>query len=263
MGKVQAGVPCTNLEGVGGVAFNPLAYPANPGTSLGDPNSDFGKMLGKPQIGAWYVNLGEAKIDWTSIGIAETFAKRLEISFGHEIIDAEAVPENISKDSIGAKLLLIEENAGGNGWIPAVSAGFIGKHTEHVPLANTDSSGYDVYLVATKFITNLPRPLLISGGLLSTNSQVTGVYGYNDHRDETWFGNICVLPVKEVAVGVEYKQGAKFDDFKNADYWNFHAAWFVTKNLTLVGAYVNAGNEDSTSKVGLGEGVALSMQYAF
>ena len=76
-------------------------------------------------------------------------------------------------------------------------------------------------------------------------------------------GNIDVIPLKDVAFGFEYKQGAKFDDFKNANYWDAHVAWFVNKNLTLVGAYVNAGDKDSTSKVGLGDGVVFSIQYAF
>lgn len=82
-------------------------------------------------------------------------------------------------------------------------------------------------------------------------------------RDETLFGNIDVLPLKDVAVGFEYKQGARFSDFKNADYWDAHVAWFINKNLTLVGAYVNAGNEKSTSVVGFGQGLVLSIQYAF
>ncbi|MGD0078971.1 MAG: hypothetical protein ABSB91_10165, partial [Sedimentisphaerales bacterium] len=45
-----AGVPLNNLEGVGGVAFNPLAYPA--GTAI-DPNeSSLADVLSKPQFGA-------------------------------------------------------------------------------------------------------------------------------------------------------------------------------------------------------------------
>ena len=262
-GNAQAGVPLTNLEGVGGIAFNPVAYPANPGSSLGDPNSDFGRLFGKPQVGAWYVNLGEVSTNWTSIGVAETFAKRLEVSYAHETISVKGLTDDIAKDDVGAKLLLIEENTGSNNWIPAVAAGIVGKHTSNVPFVNTDSSGYDVYLVATKLITSLPKPVMVSGGVVSTDSQTTGVFGYNNDRDITWFGNVDVLPVKDVAVGVEYKQGAEFDNFKNADYWDAHVAWFVNKNLTLVGAYVNAGNENSTSKVGLGEGVVLSVQYAF
>ena len=259
-----AGVPLTNLEGVGGVAFNPLAYPANPGSSLGDPNSDLGKILGRPQIGGWYVNLGESKIDWTSIGIAETFAKRLEVSFGHESISPSGA-ENISKESIGAKLLLIQENAFGD-WSPAVSAGVISKHTSPIQIVPTaNSSGYDYYLVATKFIKDLlPRPVVISGGVLSTDGYTTGVLGYSDDRDTTWFANADLLVRDDVAVGLEYKQGAQFNDgFKNADYWDAHVAWFVNKNLTLVAAYVNAGDEKSSDKVGFGEGLVLSAQYAF
>jgi hypothetical protein len=263
VGVLEAGVPFTNLEGVGGAAFNPLAYPANPGTSLDELGGTLSKILGKPQIGAWYVNLGEAKVDWTSIGISETIGKRLELSYGHEVIAAEGVRENISKDSLGAKFLLIEENTDGNKWIPAVSVGVIGKHTSDVPLSGVDSSGYDTYLVATKLITDLPIPVLVSGGLMSTDSQVTGVYGYSDDRDTTLFANLDLIPIKEVAVGVEYKQGAEYHGFKNADYWDAHVAWFVNKNLTIIAAYVNAGDLNSSHEVGLGDGVVLSLQYQF
>ncbi len=90
-----------------------------------------------------------------------------------------------------------------------------------------------------------------------------GVLGFDDDRKEVLFGNIDVLPLENVAVGFEYRQGAHYDDFKNADYWDTHVAWFVNPNLTLVAAYVNTGDNESTSKVGLGDGVVLSIQYAF
>jgi hypothetical protein len=92
---------------------------------------------------------------------------------------------------------------------------------------------------------------------------VTGVFGFDNDRDYTFFGNLDVIPLSKLAVGVEYKQGAKFDDFKNANYWDAHLAWFATNNLSLIAAYVNAGDEKSTSKVGLGDGFVLSAQNAF
>ncbi|MGA2093528.1 MAG: DUF3034 family protein, partial [Sedimentisphaerales bacterium] len=128
---------------------------------------------------------------------------------------------------------------------------------------DVDKSGVDYYAVATKLIKGLPAPVLLSGGLLSTKGLATGVLGFDKDRDTTWFGNVDVIPLKDVAFGFEYKQGAKFDDFKNANYWDAHVAWFVNKNLTLVGAYANTGDKDSTSKVGLGDGVVFSIQYAF
>ncbi|MGA2069823.1 MAG: DUF3034 family protein [Sedimentisphaerales bacterium] len=253
---VLAGVPLNNLEGVGGVAFNPLAYPA--GTSL-DPNeSSFADILSKPQFGAWYVHLGETNIDWTTFGVAETFFKRLELSYGHETIAIEAA-DNIYKNNFGAKLLVIEESD----VIPAVSIGTIWKRTTFDVPDGVDKSGIDYYAVATKLIKELPAPVLLSGGVISTEGRTTGVLGFDEDRDETFFGNIDVIPLKDVAFGFEYKQGAKFDDFKNADYWDVHTAWFVNKNLTLVAAYVDAGDDKSTSKVGLGDGVVFSIQYAF
>ena len=126
-----------------------------------------------------------------------------------------------------------------------------------------DHDGWDFYLVASKLITQLPIPILISGGVLETSSYVTGVFGYDTDYKETLFGNLDFVLGKYFIAGVEYKQGPKFDAFKNANYWDAHLAYTPNKNLTLIGAYVDAGDYKSTDKVGLGNGVVLSAQYAF
>jgi len=259
--KSEAGVPFNNLEGVGGVALNPLAYLAD---SSGD-NSHFriGKVdvSGKPRFGGWYVNLGDVNVDWITLGIADTFFKRLEVSYGHEII---ALSENPTrhKNNIGAKLLLIAENFKDYKFIPAFSAGSIWKHTSNVG-AGVDASAADYYLVATKLVTQLPRPVLLSAGVLSTKGRVTGVLGFDEKRRQVFFGNMDLLLTDNIVVGFEYKQGANYPDFKNADYWDAHVAWLANKNLSLILAYVNAGSHKSNSKVGLGDGVVLSAQYSF
>lgn len=254
------GVPLNNLEGAGGVAFNPLAYPAGQNKDSSATNSPWADILSKPQFGVWYTYLGDVNVDWTAIGVAETLFNRLELSYGYELIAPDG--KNIRKSNIGAKLLLIPENIGGQNYVPAVSVGSIWKDTTPVA-AGIDGNAFDFYAVATKLITQLPLPVLLSAGVLSTKGLVTGVFGYDDQRDTTFFGNVDVIPLSSVAVGLEYKQGARFDDFKNADYWDAHLAWFASQNLTLVGAYVNAGSEDSQSSVGLGNGLVLSAQYAF
>jgi hypothetical protein len=250
----SAGVPLNNLEGVGGIAFNPLAYTA--GTD-GDANSIFGENISKPQIGAWYVHLHEVSIDWTTFGIAETFFKRVEVSYGHETI-GWSNHKTIDKDNFGTKVLLLPEGD----ILPAISIGGVWKHTTQ-EVFDTKNSGADYYLVGTKLVKTLPLPVLLSGGVLSTQGQTLGVLGFNDQRKEVLFGNVDVLPLSNVAVGFEYRQGAHYDDFKNADYWNTHVAWFVNPNLTLVAAYVYTGDHESASKVGLGDGAVLSIQYAF
>lgn len=253
-----AGPPFTAIEGYGGAAFNPFAYTSGQNKEAG--KEPLGGVVSKGQFGLWYVNLGDVDVDWTALGTAFTVADRLELSYSHEIIAPTG--ENLYKDNIGAKLNVVPENAGGNNAIPAISLGAVAKSISDTA-EGVDDNGFDYYAVATKLITQTPLPVLLSGGLLNTKGQVTGVFGFNDDDDLVGFGNIDVLPRADLAIGFEYKQGASFDTFKNADYYDVHAAWFVNKNLTLIGAYVNAGDDKSTSKIGLGDGAVVSAQYAF
>ena len=204
------------------------------------------------------MHLGDVEVDWATLGVAETLFHRVEISYGHEIV-AMSGGETTYKDDVGAKLLILPEGKA----VPAVAVGVIGKRTTFDVPDGADDSGADFYVVATRLIKELPRPVLLSGGIISTEGRTLGVLGFDDDRDEALFGNVDVLPLDNAAVGFEYRQGARFDDFKNADYWNAHAAWFVNPHVTLVGAYVNAGDHESSSKVGLGDGVVFSVQYAF
>jgi hypothetical protein len=251
---VNGGVPLNNLEGVGGIAFNPLAYPSGiyPEGQKDSPE----EIFSRPQIGAWHVHLGDVHIEWATFGVAETFFKRLEVSYGHEVIGWSRNP-TISTDNLGLKLLLLPEGD----VIPAVSFGTVFKHTDFD--AGVDKTGADYYLVATKLIKELPKPVLLSGGFISTQGRTLGVLGFDDDRKEVLFGNIDVIPLENAALGFEYRQGAHYDTWKDANYWDAHVAWFVNKNLTLVGAYVQTGDHDSTSRVGLGDGYVLSIQYQF
>jgi hypothetical protein len=256
---VFAGPPLSNIEGVGGIALNPLAYTA--GTAFDAGACKLGDAVAKPQIGMWYLSLSDTDVDWTSMSIADTFFKRLELSYGYEAIDIGGAAQ-AHKYNLGAKALIVTENMGGMNFMPAVSVGMVYKKTSAAG-AGVDDEDADFYLVATKLITQLPKPVLVSAGVLSTKGYATGALGFDEDRDTTFFGNIDVLPLPQLAIGLEYKQGASFDDFENASYYDIHAAWFVNKSLSLVGAYVDTGDEESSSKVGLGDGVTFSVQYAF
>lgn len=261
LGRALAGVPLTSIEGAGGVAFNPLAYPA--GQNKGKANEAWAwkpDAISKPQFGFWYVNLGDIHTDWISLGAAVSVLERVEVSYSHEVIAPDG--RNINKDNIGAKVLLVPENAGGRSFVPAVAVGAIYKQTSDVA-EGTDDDAVDFYGVATKLVTQLPRPLLLSAGARSGKGLVNGVFGYSDERDVTFFGNVAVLPLPNLALGAEFEQGGKFDGFENANHWNLHLAWFADEHLTLAVAYVNGGDHESTSKVGLGDGVVVSAQYAF
>jgi len=264
-GAGHAGVPLNNLEGIGGIAFNPLAYTA--GQPFGE-GSEVGKFISKGQYGAWYINLDQPNavthktVDWTNASAAFTALKRLELSYGFQNVNLNGVA-NIHKSNIGAKASLITENQGGLNYIPAVSVGAIYKDTNYTG-AHLNHA-WDYYLVATKLVKEAPKPVLLSAGVLSSKGIVTGVLGFDDRRDETFFANVDVLPLSNLAVGYEFKRGASYSDWHDANYYDLHAAWFATANLTLVAAFVHAGDNTKgpAAGFGLGKGIVLSTQYAF
>lgn len=264
--NVFAGPPFVNLEGVGGVAFNPLAYLAD---SDGE-NSHFKignqDIIGKPRFGAWYVNLGDPKIDWTAFGVADTLFKRLEISYGYETVAWVNNP-TFHKNNIGAKVLVLPENAFDTKFIPALSVGTIYKTTSpngvHKLGYALRTSGQDWYAVATKTVSQLPLPVILSGGILSSQEFVTGVLGFHNKRKLTGFANIDVVLPHGFVVGYEFKQGSQFASYKNANYWDAHLAWMPNKNLTLIAAYTGTGDYGTSTRTGLGDGFVLSAQYAF
>ena len=265
--KVFAGPPFINLEGVGGVAFNPLAYLADSGGDDSHLKVGHVDVIGEPRFGGWFVNLGESKIDWASFGVADTLFKRLEISYGYETVALSGGP-TFHKNNVGAKFLILEENSFGSKFFPAISVGTIYKATSDKPLRQAGlltlrASGEDWYIVATKTITQLPVPVILSGGLLSSEEYVTGVLGFNNKRKTTGFANIDVVLPHGIVVGYEFKQGEEYATLKNANYWDAHLAWLANKNLTLIAAFTHTGSVQSTTNKGLGNGFVLSAQYAF
>ena len=269
--SAQAGVPLNNLQGAGGIAFNPLAYTAGLPWD-GETTSNLNGIVSAPQVGQWYVRLNEADIDWSSTSAALTFFDRLEVSGGYEFINAHKYGDkSINKYNVGAKLRLLDENSFDTEFVPAVAVGAIYKYTDSrtVDALGLDDDGFDYYVVASKLVTQTPVPVLLSAGVLVSDEVVNGVVGHN-HYDTVFFGNVDVLPAENVAVGVEYKQGVDAGDgIRNHDYWDGHVAWFVTKKLTLVGAFAETGDKDkfyrkgSTKNLGVGSGFVLSVQYQF
>ena len=266
-----AGVPLNNLQGTGGIAFNPLAYTAGRTWEEGGTNT-LDKIVSKPQVGSWYANLTDADIHWFALGTAVTVLERVEISGGYGGINAHKYGDRrINTYNVGAKFRFLDENAFDTAWVPALAVGGVYKYTDSktVDALGLDHDGFDGYIVASKLVKETPIPVLLSVGGLLSDEVVNGVVGHNDYGAAV-FGNIDIIPVKEVAIGFEYKQGVDVGDgITNHDYYDAHVAWFVTNALTLVGAYAYTGDKDkfyrkgSTKDLGVGGGFVLSVQYQF
>ena len=280
--SLTAGVPLNNLQGTGGIAFNPLAYTAglpwdddgggDSTNAVEKTDSALNGVVSRPQLGAWYVNLNDAGVNWWAASAALSFADRVEISGGYGFVNAHKYGDkSINTYNLGAKVRFLDENAFDTAWVPALAVGGVYKYTDSrtVEALGLDDDGFDAYAVATKLITQTPVPVLLSAGLLLSDEVVNGVVGHNDY-DVVAFGNIDVLPAENVAIGVEYKQGVDAGDgIRNHDYWDAHVAWFVTKRLTLVAAFAETGDKDkfyrkgSAKNLGVGSGAVFSIQYQF
>jgi len=257
-GTARAGVPFINLEGVGGVAFNPIAYPATDGK---EGLSAGPLQIAKPRVGTWYVNLMQADIDWTTVGVATAINGRVELSYGYESIAIHQA-FNVHKSNVGGKVLVLAENAFGTSFVPAVSVGAVYKATTLPVSGDTKDSGVDVYAVATKLITQLPWATLVSAGVLSTQAQVDGITGFNSKRKLVGFANLDVIPLSWLALGVEFKQGPDYGAYRDGNYFNVHAGYLASDHLTLALAYTHAAAKKA-DPVGFGGGFVLGMQYAF
>lgn len=270
-GAAFAGVPLNNLQGTGGIAFNPLAYTAGlpwEGESTNAPNG----IVSKPQVGTWFTHLGDSGVSWTAASAAFTVLDRLEVSGGYGLVDAYKYGDSsINTYNVGAKLRILDEDAFETTWVPAIAVGGVYKYTDSrtVKLLGLDNDGFDVYAAASKLITQTPVPVLVSAGVLLSDEVVNGIVGHNDY-DVVGFGNIDFIPAENVAFGVEYKQGVNAGDgIRNHDYYDLHVAYFATKQLTLVGAFVTTGDKDgfyrhgSAKDLGVGSGFVLSAQYQF
>ncbi|MCZ7591863.1 MAG: DUF3034 family protein [Kiritimatiellae bacterium] len=149
-----AGAPFTSIEGYGGAAFNPLAWPSGQNKTEGDES-----LISNPQIGVWYVNLGDVDVDWTALGAGVTVADRLELSYAYELIAPNG--KNLTKNNVGAKVNLLRENTG-SAATPAISVGAVYK-TISDTAEGIDDNDFDYYVVATKLITQTPVPVVLSG----------------------------------------------------------------------------------------------------
>jgi hypothetical protein len=266
-----AGPPLTNVEGVGGVALNPLAYVANP-ICEGEKGFCDSTIAGVPQIGFWHIDLSKHAIGWDSIAANMSFFNRVEVGFGEEFVNIGKIfgtPSDVSGTmrTLSAKVNLIKEGDFGISLMPAFSAGVIRKTTDsHLAVASPgDNDGWDYYGVFTKTIAApLPMPLVLNAGYLSTTGIVRGVAGFGPSREGAFFGNVEVVPMPTMIVGWEYEQGYNTAEDRGLPgtraMWNAHVAW-MHKDLTVVAAYLYTGDVDDF--LGQGPGWVFSAQYAF
>jgi hypothetical protein len=253
---------------------------ASPGPAEAVPTSLEGAAGGG--VAAWailapdaplvsYTNLKTNDYTVQSIAVSGTLLKRLELSYGAQLVDAPTVGNalNLSsraqQNTFGAKFKLLDAKP--KTFLPAVALGVQFKQSSGQILdalenagAIKGESGTDFYLAATKILGVGGKNVIIDGTLRATQGNEFGFFGFgggrlasaNNHYDFLPEFSAGVFVADNVAVGGEYRfkpnnissTAFGFREDASKDLW---IAFFPNKDYAITAAYVNLGQVGPSS----------------
>jgi hypothetical protein len=178
------------LEGETGAFVTPFAY------TVASPANN----LGKPVVGFHFVDGGSVVGTFSDVSITEGAFGRLEFGYTrdlHTTGDSRTLSPlwHNGFNVVHGKVNIVREKTGKHDWIPAISTGFLLRtqvHNVGGAIYNQDSNNGDVYVVATKTITeakHLP-PIIVSGGVRGTNAELWGLAGNAPNFQARGFGAV-------------------------------------------------------------------------
>lgn len=181
-------------EGETGVFVTPLAYTAGvEGETV------------HPVVAYHYLNAGSVIGDFHEVSLTFGILSRFEIGYTHEFHTQGDDPRlsplwQNGFEIVHGKGMLIPENYNKKNWVPAISVGFMFRqdvrnvgNLKFLPDGATrpsaESNG-DVYLVASKTITQTKIPILLSGGVRGTDAVLWGMGGNAPNWEARAFGAV-------------------------------------------------------------------------
>jgi hypothetical protein len=230
-------------------------------------------------------------------GIAVGLYDRVELSYAADLfaIDNEnLLPGGLPKgrtlhqDVFGAKLRVIGDAVyDQDSWLPQIAVGAQYKRSNDKDVLNAvgakSGTGVDFYVAGTKLL--LDYSLLANATIRFTKANQFGLLGFGGPNNESYQaefeGSLAYLLSKRLAIGIEYRMKpnnlAKFAGVlpiaPEGNAYDFFAAFFLNKNLSLTAAYVDLGKIADVSLAPLGidrgleahsqNGAYLSVQLAY
>jgi hypothetical protein len=174
--------------------------------------------------------------------------------------------------NLNARLMLLKEGEFGQSWLPAVTLGVHYKNNATIDdidrelggtltsIGIADSDGMDYTLYATKMLTFLPKPIIVTAGLRSTEAAHIGLLGFTDERNIVLEGSICAFVAQNVIIGAEYRQKPNeytpvTDLIGPEDDWlTFDVGYIVNSHMTIAAGYARFGevlNHEANQSFGL------------
>ena len=186
-----------------------------------------------------------------SAGIALSLDNSWEFSYARQRFELESIGGSLSQDIFSVKYHLAGELLYTT--MPQISVGVQHKRNQDFALpaavGATRASGTDFYLAASKVLFHqvAGRNLLLNGTLRATKANQTGLLGFgsatDNHYEVVFEGSAAVLLNYNLAIGIEYKQKPDKLAFAAEQHWrDIFVAWFINKNVSVTGAYVDLGD---------------------
>jgi len=196
-------------EGETGVFVTPLAY------TVSSPERRFAL----PVVAYHFLNAGSVIGRYSQLSITSGVDKRVEFGYTRTVHEAGSNATysplwTSGFNTFHAKAALIPENSWKQPWMPQLSTGFMLRtQVRNVggEMLGKDTTNADLYLVATKTITQLkPMTLLLSGGVQGTNAELIGLGGNASKWGPVGFGAVAFVfagPAKStIILGAEVAQ---------------------------------------------------------
>jgi len=257
-------LPPASIEGPGGIFITPVAYLIN--------SAPDGKPFGLPTIGTIYTSLREK--DFFAATFAETLFGRIELSYAFNNLQLGDLRRDVKRATgldmdcnhvqlhhFNLRANLIPENAFGQNWLPAITAGAHYKYNSRVDSINhrlggvlksigvKDNDGMDYTLFATKMIDNLllPRPLLLTAGVRWSKACHMGLLGFSEHYEVLGEFSVAQFLTDNIILSGEFRMKPdELDELADLieeedDWWAVALTYIINTRMTMSVGWLYAG----------------------
>jgi hypothetical protein len=237
--KVIATGGASNIEGAAGGGIVPWAV-----------------INGYASSGQWSVtafnnNVGVDDFTLHTYGVGASYNNEWELSFTRQKFNLDTIGGDLQQDILGLKYHLAGELL--YSAMPQLSVGIQYKKHRNFALPAAggarDNNDIDYYLAASKvyFAAVAGRNLLLNATVRASRANQIGLLGFGSNVDNSYQylfeTSAAVLITPQLAVGVEFRQKPNQLAFADEQHWrDVFAAWFINKNFSLVGGYVDLGS---------------------
>lgn len=211
---------------------------------------------GYASSGQWSVTgfgnqVGVDDFSLRTMGAGFSYGNQLEVSLTKQTFALDTIGGDLKQTIVGVKYhvageLLYTE-------MPQISVGAQWKKHQNFELPQAvgalDDQGIDWYVAASKVWLDAfaGRNLLLNATVRATKANQTGLLGFGSAEDNSYqlmtelSATIMLTP--HWAVGAEFRQKPNQLAFADEEHWrDVFTAWFINKNVSLVGGYVDLGS---------------------